>query len=217
MIFEMWIGNRWPRPEQAAVGALDRLSVDQWPRLAAHWLAAGFDSEPLRQLAELQPWASQAALVLMPEVLRSIGSDPAASDEEFVARCQDALDLVQRDLDATGFGRYRIRARLGLGWPAMVYPALDGFYWGGAEGMRRETSGVWLLFHAAELASGTLREVSEIEWPLCATHGGDPMTPDWIGEDRVTLIDDVVWWRCSREAHALAPVGQLTAEVAKML
>jgi hypothetical protein len=96
MIFEMWIGNRWPRPEQAAVGALDRLSVDQWPRLAAHWLAAGFDSEPLRQLAELQPWASQAALVLMPEVLRSIGSDPAASDEEFVARCQDALDLVQR-------------------------------------------------------------------------------------------------------------------------
>ncbi|MGH3209071.1 MAG: hypothetical protein ACRDNO_15050 [Trebonia sp.] len=229
---EMRIGNRWPRPEQAAVEAVDRLPAGHWPKLAAHWLAAGFDSAPLRQLAELhsrEPLAgpermfedmrtAQAAILLMPEVLRSTGSDPAAADDQFVGRCQDALDVVQRDLDATNFDRYRIRARLGQGWPAMVYPALpDGSYWGGAEGMKRDASGVWLLFRAAELASDMLREVCEIEWPVCATHGGDPMTPEWDGEERVELIDEVVWWRCNRTGHPLAPLGQLTAEVAKTL
>jgi hypothetical protein len=222
----------WPLPEEAAAGALDRVSVDHWPRLAAYWLAAGFDSEPLRQLAELQSReagagqermfkalrTAQAALVLMPEALRSIGADPAPTDEEFVAHCQDAVDVVQRDLNATGYGRYQLRARLGLGWPAMVYPALrDGSYWGGTEGIKRETAGVWLLFSAAELVSDTLREVPEVEFPVCVAHGGDPMTTDWDGEDRVMLFEDVVWWRCSRAGHALAPVGQLTAKVAKTL
>jgi hypothetical protein len=39
----------------------------------------------------------------MPEVLRSIGFDPAVADGEFLARCQAALDFVQRDLDVTGW------------------------------------------------------------------------------------------------------------------
>jgi len=50
----------WPRPEQAAAGALDYLPADQWPMLAARWLAAGFDSEPLRQFARLQSGESRA-------------------------------------------------------------------------------------------------------------------------------------------------------------
>lgn len=218
LIFEMRIGNRWPRPDQAAGGALDRLPPDQWPRLALHWLAAGFDSESLRQLAGLQPADMHAAIMLMPEVLRSIGCDPAAADDQFVGRCQVALDIVQRDLDATGFNQYRIHARLGLAWPATVYPALpDGSYWGGGEGFKRDAAGAWLLFRAADLASDTLREVCEIEWPACASHGGDPMIPEWDGEDRVELIDEVLWWRCNREGHPLAPVGQLTAELVKTL
>jgi len=48
------LGGWWPRPEQAAAGALDHLPADQWPMLAAKWLAAGFDSPLLRQFAELQ-------------------------------------------------------------------------------------------------------------------------------------------------------------------
>lgn len=107
----MSIGNRWPRPGQAAVGALDHVPVGDWPGLAARWLAAGFDSESLRQLAKLRSWETGAALVLMPEALRSIGFDPAPAGEEFRARCQAALDIVQRDLDVTGYGRYRVRAR----------------------------------------------------------------------------------------------------------
>jgi hypothetical protein len=42
----------------------------------------------------------------MPEAMRSIGFDPAPADEEFVARCQSALDVVQHDLDVTGYGQY---------------------------------------------------------------------------------------------------------------
>jgi hypothetical protein len=42
-------------PDQAAVRGLDRLSPDHWPKLAANWLAAGFDSDLLRRLSGLRP------------------------------------------------------------------------------------------------------------------------------------------------------------------
>jgi len=224
------LGDWWPRPEEAAVGGLDHLPADQWPMLAAKWLAAGFDSPLLRQLAELQvrrrdtgpsaedglvSWAAPRgvaivgpsgtagvpaqfrvalqALDLMPEVLRSIGFDPAPADEAFVARCQSALDVVQHDLDVTGYGQYRMRARFG-GWPASVYPTMpDGSYWGGSEGMSREDKGSWLLYRAADLVSATLKEIPEIEWPVCAVHGGHPDSI-WDGEEPVDLIDKVASW-----------------------
>jgi hypothetical protein len=244
------LGDWWPRPEQAAAGALDHLPADQWPMLAAKWLAAGFDSPLLRQLAELQVpsrdsgppaknraggWAAPRSLVLsdhpgagirarfaalrqavdlMPEVLRSIGFDPAPADEAFVARCQSALDVVQHDLDVTRYGQYRMRARFG-GWPASVYATLpDGSYWGGTEGMGREEEGSGLLWHAADLVSATLKEIPEIEWPVCAIHGGH-LDSIWDGEEPVDLIRKVAWWRCTNTGHLLAPVGQLTAEIAK--
>jgi len=101
-------------------------------------LAAGFDSEPLRQLAGLRSRETEAALALMPEALRSIGFDPAASDEEFAARCQVALDIVQQDLDATGYGHYRVRAYRDRGSPVAMFAALpDGSYRTGAWGMTR--------------------------------------------------------------------------------
>jgi hypothetical protein len=248
------LGDWWPRPDQAAAGALDHLPSDQWPTLAAKWLAAGFDSPLLRQLAELRSGqhgtgpptekgpagrtaplgltnadpsgnAGVAArfsvafqvLDLMPEVLRSIGFDPAPADEAFVARCQSAMDVVQHDLDLTGYGQYRMQARFGRGWPAAVYPTMpDGSYWGGSEGMSREARGSWLLYRAAGLVSATLKEIPEIEWPVCAVHGGHPDSI-WDGEEPVDLISKVAWWQCTNTGHALAPVGQLTAEIAKTL
>jgi hypothetical protein len=152
---------------------------------------------------------------LMPEVLRSLGFDPAPANEEFTARCQGAVDVVQHDLDATGYGQYQMRARLGQGWPARVHAALpDGSYWG--EGMSREMEGSWLLVCAADSVSGTLKEVHEIEWPVCAVHGGHP-GHIWHGRDPVDLIKKVAWWRCTNTGHPLAPVGQLTAESARTL
>jgi hypothetical protein len=243
------LGSWWPRPEQAAGGALDHLPADQWPTLAAKWLAAGFDSPLLRQLAELQvppaavgssAWnrtvsgpaprglvlSDQAgtgiharfavvlqALDLMPEVMRSIGFDPAPADEAFVARCQSALDVVRHDLDVTGCGQCRMRASFGEGWPACVYPTLpDGAYWGGTQGMGRKEEGSGLLWHAADLVSATFKEIPEIEWPVCALHGGHPDSI-WDGEEPADLIKEVAWWRCTNTGHLLAPVGQLTAEV----
>jgi hypothetical protein len=238
------LGDWWPRPQQAATGALDHLPADQWPMLAARWLAAGFDSEPLRRLAQLQigefpagpggDWAAPVgmplpveaqrvqrrfravrdAMDLMPEVLRSIGFDPAPADEEFLARCQEAVDIVQHDLNATGYGRYQMRARFLGGWPSTVHAALPDGSWG--EGMSRELEGSWLLVAAADSVSGALKEVEEIEWPVCAVHGGHP-GHIWHGRDPVDLIKKVAWWRCTNTGHRLAPVGQLTAETARTL
>lgn len=251
------LGDWWPRPAQAAAGALDRLPADQWPVLAAKWLAAGFDSSPLRRLAQLhtgetparlQPdrrkssrsdgnWnqplelgqplppevqrllhqhrATLEAMDLMPEVLRSIGFDPAPANQEFTARCQKALDIVQHDLDATGHGQYQMHAHIGQGWPAIVFAALpDGSYWSGGGGMARKEDGPSLLASAADSVSGVLKEIPEIEWPVCAVHGGHP-TSIWDGEEPVKIVKKVPWWRCTDTGHLLAPVGQLTAEIAR--
>jgi hypothetical protein len=163
MTLGLRIGDWWPRPGQAAAGGLDHLPTDQWPSLATKWLAAGFDSESLRQLAQLRSTETRAALDLMPEALRSIGFDPATADREFTARCQDALDVVQHDLDVTGYGQFRMRARLGSGWPATIFATLpDGSYWGGGQGMTRRMHGAVLLCTAAESVSDTLKEVHEI-------------------------------------------------------
>lgn len=141
----------------------------------------------------------------------------AQADEAFVARCQSALDVVQHDLDVTGYGQYQMRARIAAGWPAAVYPTLpDGSYWGGGEGLSPEEKGSLLLYRAADLVSATLKEVPEIEWPVCAVHGGHPDSI-WAGEEPVNLIDGVAWWQCTNTGHPLAPVGQLTATIAKTL
>ena len=77
--------------------------------------------------------------------------------------------------------------------------------------------GASLLFNAAASVSGTLQEVDEIEWPVCGVHGDDRIAHVLDGEDPVTLIDGVAWWWCMRAGHALAPVGQLTARIARTL
>ena len=176
--------------------------------LAAKWLAAGFESSPLRQLAQLhagetparlqtdrrkssrgdgnwnqpielgqlpakaqrllhQHRATMEAIELMPEVLRSVGFDPAPANQEFAARCQKALDIVQRDLDATGYDQYQMRAQISEGWPAIVFAALpDGSYWSGGGGMARGEDSPSLLASAADSVSGVLKEIPEIEWPV---------------------------------------------------
>lgn len=50
-----------------------------------------------------------------------------------------------------------------------------------------------------------------------AVHGSDPVTGHLYGEERVEIADGTVVWWCPGAGHAVAPVGQLTAEVARTL
>ncbi len=206
-------------PERAAAGGLNLVPVSEWPMLAAHWLAAGFDSEPLRQLAGLGSRETEAARELMPGVLRSIGCELVDVEAEFAARCQAALDIVQRDLDVTGYGEYQMRpVNLALEAPVVMYAALpDGRSWSGiGEGMTSRMDDASLLWCAAATVSGTLGEVLRIGWPVCAVHGGQPMTPPSVCGVPGGLTDGAVWWWCSAGAgHVIARVGQLTAKIAK--
>lgn len=215
---EFGLGGWWPRPDQAASGALDHVPVGQWPMLAAKWLAAGYDSPSLRQLAKLRTKDTTAArldaLDLMPKAMRSIGFDPSPGNEKFRARCQNAVDIVQHDLDITGYGQYRMQARPGRGRPELVFAALpDGSHWNAGGGMSRDMDGAWLLFAAAGSVSATIEEAHQIEWPVCAVHGDD-LRIRW---EPAALIRKVAWWQCTRARHTLAPVGQLTASIARTL
>jgi hypothetical protein len=176
--------------------------------------AGGGSVRPGQVHDDLRLRAAEAALKLMPEVLRSIGFDPGPADEEFRARCQDALDVVQHDLDVTGYGQYRMRAGRGAGQYGVMHATWpDGMYWGGGEGMSRDMNGSGLLVNAAAAVSATIEDVHEIEWPVCAVHSDGPRTR-W---EPVALARKVAVWQCTRGRHVLAPVGQLTADIAKTL
>ena len=51
-----------------------------------------------------------------------------------------------------------------------------------AWGMSRPMDDASPLFTAAASVSGAVEEVHEIDWPVCAVHGGDPTTRDLHGE-----------------------------------
>jgi hypothetical protein len=185
-------------PERAAAGGLEDVPLSDWPRLAARWLATGFDSEPLRRLAGLRSGENRAAVNLMPQALRSIGFDPSVGATVFMTRSQGIRDVVQRDLDATGYGEYRMRpVNLSLEPRVAVYAALpDGQSWSGVgEGMTRRMDDADLLWHAAQSVSGTLAEVLGIVWPACAIHHpGEPMAPSSDSGTPRAGIGGVVWW-----------------------
>jgi hypothetical protein len=193
--------------------------VDEWPMLAAWWLADGFDSALLRELAGLGTADTMACRELIHEVLGSIGY-PVPVESEFADRCRVPVGIVQRDLKATGFGRYQLHPRNLLVGPISLemWAALpDGSSWsGGGNGMTPGMDDLNLLWHAAASVSDTLGEVLGIAWPVCAVHGGAPMTPPDHREVPGGFIDGAVWWWCrTRAGHAVVPVGQLTPQAAR--
>jgi hypothetical protein len=208
---ESGLGGWWPRPHQAAAGGLDHVPVGQWPALAA-----GYDSPALRRLVKLragEPGAARLdALDLMPRVLHQLGFEPSPGNAEFTARCQAAVDIVQHGLDATGYGRYRMQARLDPGRPGHAFAALpEGSGWNAGDGMTRDLDDTWLLVAAAESVSAAIEEIHQVEWPVCAVHGDDRRT----GWEPAAFVRKVAWWQCTRARHLLAPVGQLTAQIAR--
>jgi|SRR6185437_1282908 len=207
-------------PEEAAApGRLDRVPVHEWPMIAAHWLVEGYDSEAIRTLAGLPAEDTRTVRKMMVEALRSLGYK-IIEEREFAERCKIPLGIVQRDLDITGYGEYRMRPVNLASGPIYVemWAALpDGSSWsGGGGGMTPDMDDAALLWHAARSVSDTLGEVLGMFWPLCATHGGQPMTPPEHREVEGGLIDGVVWWWCRDDiGHPSAPVGQLSKATAR--
>jgi len=68
--------------------------------------------------------------------------------------------------------------------------------------MTREMDDASLLFNAAASVSGTIKEVDEIEWPVCAAHGDDRMARASDGEEPVALSDDFLFDGPSRSSTA---------------
>lgn len=65
---------RWPAPEEASRGGADQLRDEQLPLLAAEWLARGYDSSELVQLATMTSTEARSeARRLLPEVIASLG------------------------------------------------------------------------------------------------------------------------------------------------
>jgi hypothetical protein len=144
----------------------------------------------------------------MVSVLRSLGV-AIELPAEFLARCGRAITRIQPDLDATGFGRYRMQARNATsadgGLPA-VYAALpDGSWWSSGGAMTQGMDDAVLVLTAAESVTDTLVEVLRVFWPTCAQHGGPPMALERSGGGDAGPV-----WRCRRGSHAAAPLGRLT-------
>src|SRR5262245_40025057 len=105
------LGDWWPRPDQAAAGGLDHLPPDQWPMLAARWLAAGFESPWLRQLAELEAERRAPELAAKdglrtwaaPDGPASAGPSGNANLPANFRVAERALDLMPEALRSIGF------------------------------------------------------------------------------------------------------------------
>jgi hypothetical protein len=131
-------------------------------------------------------------------------------------RCQRALAVVQRDLDATGYDEFQMRPvnlRVDPGEIEVFEGLPNGDSWsgGGVGGMTPDMDDNDLLWYAAASVSDTLIEVLWIAWPICAQHGGQPMAPPHLEQAPGGLIQGKVWWWCQRgDGHAVARVGTLT-------
>ena len=67
-------------PEAVAFGLLSGIPDDQLPMLAAEWLASGYDSDQLREVAGMSRREGLEARRLFPELLASLGYDVRERD-----------------------------------------------------------------------------------------------------------------------------------------
>jgi hypothetical protein len=185
-----------------------------WPMVAAQWLADGFDSEELRQLAGV-PAREAAALrpTRMRAVLRSI-SVPIPADEELEQRCDRALAAVRRDLDATGWGRFEVHTVCSDDWSKDVRPsfrvALAEGWDVNADILDPTAPFIDLVCQAGNAVVETIVEIWFLAWPDCRDHNG----PQLAARRRASTEPNTSepWWWCVRGDHFVARVGQLRAE-----
>ncbi len=198
-------------PGELADGAWVR--PKDWPMLAAHWLAQGMDSAELRDLAGLSAAeGDELRPSRMRDVLRSVGV-PIPVETVLLERCDRALSLVQRDLDATGFGRFQFHPVNTDDWSADVRAvfrvALPEGWDVNVETLDPAAGFAELLRDAASAVTDTILELWHLAWPDCVDHDGPPLTPDV--RTAGSTQPATVWWRCTRGDHLVARVGGLSS------
>ena len=220
-------------PGDAALYGLAAFETPRWNELAAQWLREGYESQILREFAELSD-AECAVLAdeLMPEVLRSLGLPVSGGAKEFRAqvfdlsgfanRCRVALAVVQRDLDRTGFGEFRLHPVVSTPddfmheTPLHACAALpdDTYASDFNNSMSPDLDDPDMVVYAALSACDTLLLVADVRWPRCIHHTTKYLLPypprEEAGLDR--LHDDRPWWWCNQgQTHRVNPIGELTA------
>ena len=140
----------------------------------------------------------------------------------FADRCRDALTIVQRDLDRTGFGAHHLHPVVSTPddvahlTPLDACAALpDGTYASEFDNpMSPDLDDLDMIVYAALSACDTLLLVSHVRWPRCVQHATKYLLPhrpsDGTGPDG--RYDDRPWWWCNHaETHRVNPIGELTA------
>ena len=99
-------GARTLRLGDAVLNDLAACFVEEWPAVAGRWLlAAGYDSQMLRDFAALSPEDGAALSGSMPEILASLGLNVPGGDQfwthlaevsGFTNRCRAAVAVVQQ-------------------------------------------------------------------------------------------------------------------------
>ena len=89
-------------PRDAAAGSTDYVPDERLPLLAAAWLAEGWDSEALVELASMSASDARAeARRLLPTVLDSLGvSNPYSAADEAAARYAAKVAWAVREMDS---------------------------------------------------------------------------------------------------------------------
>ncbi|WP_018501019.1 hypothetical protein [Parafrankia discariae] len=202
------------------------------PHLAADALAAGVDSPALRELAALGVRDDLEARRLLPVVLVELGRDlepttdawgelfpweesRARFEPGLVARTEQALVIVQRDLDGTeaGLGRLTLHWSGGYGddGEPQLLVGFDGEPYRGGGNPVECLGGTDLPRRVLSLAANVqecVMEMFQFYWPTCARHRRGLHLPDWDW-------DGAGWpvWRCRAEGgHVAVPVGGLRTE-----
>jgi len=191
----------------ARAGAVDCTAAFD---LAASWLEDDPQDPDATELAMLSLDCARAGQPRLAEValrlLAAHGFRPGFAEEPaLLARLEEAMDLVNRDLAATGIHRrclLRVYDDDGLNWPVNAYvQAWDGRR-GTAQGVHPGSGAnpVWALVDVAEDAQDAIMHSLWAAWPLCPVHG--------LGAHAQEHEGAAVWWCAGGGGHAVTPIGE---------
>ncbi|OHV24891.1 hypothetical protein BBK14_22890 [Parafrankia soli] len=206
--------------ELAALGVRDDLEARRLLPVALTEL--GHSLEPQTDAwGELFPWEeSRARSGLGSRIWRTGELFPweesrARFEPDLVARTEQALTIVQRDLDETeaGLGRLTLHwsGEYGEDGEPQLLIGFGGEPHRGGGNPAECLDGADLPHRVLSLAENVqecVMEMFQFYWPTCARHRRGLHLPDWDW-------DGVGWpvWRCRAEGgHAVAPIGGLRKE-----